>query len=56
LYIVKRLAKNCKTIPSNFITRDDKPEIMEKWGLFETQGEAIARLVGLIRAAKYQQV
>ncbi|MGJ5675675.1 MAG: DDE transposase family protein [Nostochopsis sp.] len=56
VYIVKRPAGNCEIIPSDEVTGDDNPEIMEKWGPFESQGEAIARRVGLIRAGKCQPV
>jgi hypothetical protein len=55
-YIVKRPAGNCEIIPSNEVAGDDNPEIIEKWGPFESQGEAIARRVGLIRAGKCQPV
>lgn len=55
-YIVKRSAGNCEIIPSDEVAGDDDPEIMEKWGPFESQGEAIARRVGLIRAGKCQPV
>ncbi|OCQ95715.1 hypothetical protein BCD64_09805 [Nostoc sp. MBR 210] len=52
-YIVKRKAQNCEIVPSNLI-RDDDPEIIEKWGTFASQEEAIARRIGLIRAGKCQ--
>jgi hypothetical protein len=55
-YIVKRPAGNCEIIPSNEVAGDDNSEITEKWGPFESQGEAIARRVGLIRAGKCQPV
>ncbi|MCP6762607.1 MAG: DDE transposase family protein [Fischerella sp. CENA71] len=56
LYIVKRPAGNCEIIPNDEVAEDDNPEIIEKWGPFESQGEAIARRVGLIRAGKCQPV
>ncbi|MBD2387423.1 transposase [Cylindrospermum sp. FACHB-282] len=52
-YIVKHSAGNCEIIPSKQL-EDDKPEIIEQWGPFPNQGEAIARRVGLIRAGKCQ--
>lgn len=55
-HIVKRPAGNCEIIPSNEATGDDNPEIIEKWGPFDSQQEAIARRVGLIRAGKCQPV
>jgi hypothetical protein len=51
-YIVKRNTGNCEVLSSQ-ATEDDK-EITEKWGPFESQQEAIARRVGLIRAGKCQ--
>ncbi|AFZ26391.1 hypothetical protein Cylst_4295 [Cylindrospermum stagnale PCC 7417] len=60
-YIVKRSAGNCEIIPSKQL-EDDNSEIIEQWGPFPNQGEAmgcapqeaIARRVGLIRAGKCQ--
>ncbi|MBU7585204.1 MAG: DDE transposase family protein [Nostoc sp. TH1S01] len=54
-YIVKRKTSHCEIVPSNLV-RDDDPEIMEKWGTFTSQSEAIARRIGLIRAGKCQPV
>jgi hypothetical protein len=54
-YIVKRSGGNCEIILSNQIA-DDNLEIIEQWGLFSSQEEAIARRVGLIRAGKCQPV
>lgn len=55
LYIVKRLTGNCEIVPSNQV-EDDNPEIIEQWGPFASEKEAIARRVGLIRAGKCQPV
>jgi predicted transposase YbfD/YdcC len=52
-YIVKRNSGNCEIIPREKIG-DDNSEIIEQWGPFTSQGEAIARRVGLIRAGKCQ--
>ncbi|MEH2153905.1 DDE transposase family protein [Nostoc sp.] len=54
-YIVKRSAGNCEIIPSDQVD-DDNVEIIEQWGPFNSQEEAIARRVGLIRAGKCQPV
>jgi len=54
-YIVKRSAGNCEII-SNDQVEEDNPEIIEQWGPFSSQEEAIARRVGLIRAGKCQPV
>jgi hypothetical protein len=55
-HIVKRTAGNCEIVPSQEVTEDDNPEIVETWGPFTSQGEAIARRVGLIRSGKCQPV
>ncbi len=54
-YIVKRSVGNCEIIPSDQVG-DDNLEIIEQWGPFSSQEEAIARRVGLIRAGKCQPV
>ncbi len=55
-YIVKRPTGNCEIVSSNEATGDENAEITEKWGPFDSQTEAIARRVGLIRAGKCQPV
>lgn len=55
-YIIKRPAGNCEIIPSNEVIGDENPEVIEKWGPFDSQADAIARRVGLIRAGKCQPV
>jgi hypothetical protein len=52
-YIVKRKNEKCEIVPSDQV-REDDPEIVEKWGSFSSQQEAIARRIGLIRAGKCQ--
>ncbi|MEH2078197.1 MAG: DDE transposase family protein [Nostoc sp.] len=57
-YIVKHSAGNCEIVPSDKVA-DDNLEILEsieQWGPFSSEGEAIARRVGLIRAGKCQPV
>ncbi|MEH2063087.1 MAG: DDE transposase family protein [Nostoc sp.] len=54
-YIVKRSGGNCEIIASDQVS-EDNPEIIEQWGPFSSQAEAIARRVGLIRAGKCQPV
>ncbi|MDZ8186652.1 MAG: DDE transposase family protein [Nostoc sp. ChiSLP02] len=54
-YIVKRSAGNCEIVPSDQVA-EDNPEIIEQWGPYTSQEEAIARRVGLIRAGKCQPV
>ncbi|MEH1903992.1 MAG: DDE transposase family protein [Nostoc sp.] len=54
-YIVKRSAGNCEIVPSQKVG-DNNLEIIEQWGPFSSQEEAIARRVGLIRAGKCQPV
>ena len=54
-YIVKRPGGNCDIFPSQELEEDNQAiESIEKWGPFTSQGEAIARRVGLIRAGKCQ--
>jgi hypothetical protein len=54
-YIVKRPAGNCEII-SNEPTEIKQVEITAQWGPFESESDAIARRVGLIRAGKCQPV
>jgi hypothetical protein len=58
LYIIKRPTGHCEIVPSEQVTEDDQEinnrEIIEKWGPFDSQGDAIARRIGLIRAGKCQ--
>lgn len=53
-YIVKLSAGNCRIVPSDKLGGDNTPEIIEQWGPFSSQDEALARRVGLIRAGKCQ--
>lgn len=55
LYIVKRPTGNCEIVPSEK-AEDDNPEIMKKWGPFDSREDALARRVGLIRAGKCQPI
>ncbi|NMG11407.1 transposase [Brasilonema sp. UFV-L1] len=55
-FIVKLSTGNCEIIPSDEVTEENDPEIIEQWGPFTSQGEAIARRVGLIRSGKCQPV
>lgn len=52
-YIVKRNNEKCEIVP-NQDAEEQSPDIIERWGPFESQQEAIARRVGLIRAGKCQ--
>ncbi|MBG1240091.1 transposase [Nostoc sp. NZL] len=54
-YIVKYSAGNCEIFASDKVADDDL-ETIEQWGPFSSQGEAIARRVGLIRSGKCQPV
>lgn len=51
-YIVKAQGGNCEILPSDRVEGQENPEIVEKWGPFDSPQEAIARRVGLIRAGK----
>lgn len=52
-YIVKRPAGHCEIVSSQTI-EENGPTVQERWGPFNSQDEAIARRVGLIRASKCQ--
>jgi hypothetical protein len=54
-YIVKRANGSCEILPSEQVEGEDSGS-MERWGPFDSQQEAIARRVGLIRAGKCQPV
>ncbi|MFN6560627.1 MAG: DDE transposase family protein [Nostoc sp. ChiSLP01] len=54
-YIVKLAAGNCEIVSSDQIEKDNA-EIIEQWGPYSSQEEAIARRVGLIRSGKCQPV
>lgn len=53
-YIVKRSEGQCEIVPDEQASDKQSPDIIERWGPFESQQEAIARRVGLIRAGKCQ--
>ncbi|MFE1746912.1 DDE transposase family protein [Coleofasciculus sp. H7-2] len=53
-YIVKRNEGKCEILPSDRVEGEDKSAFVERWGPFDSQEEAIARRVGLIRARKCQ--
>jgi hypothetical protein len=56
-YIVKRQEGQCEIVPSNEqVEHEQTPDVVERWGPFDSQQEAIARRVGLIRAGKCQPV
>ena len=55
-YIVKRPDGPCEILSSIQIEEEDDPSIVERWGPFDSQQDAIARRVGLIRAGKCQPV
>lgn len=53
-YIIKRTNQHCEIISDQELANITESSILEKWGSFSTQGEAIAKRVGLIRAGKCQ--
>jgi hypothetical protein len=55
-HIVKRPAGNCEIVPSQEVSEDDNPDIVETWGPLTSEAEAIVRRVGLIRSGKCQPV
>lgn len=52
-YIVKRNNEQCEIVQSQDAEKQT-PDVIQRWGPFETQQEAIASRVGLIRAGKCQ--
>lgn len=55
-YIVKRHEGQCEIVPSEEIENKQSPDVVERWGPFDSKNEAIARRVGLIRALKCKPV
>ena len=53
-YIFKRNEGQCEIVPSEQAEDKQAPDVVERWGPFNSQQEAIARRVGLIRAGKCQ--
>ncbi|MBE9098047.1 DDE transposase family protein [Vacuolonema iberomarrocanum] len=53
-YIVKQPEGHCAIVPQADLPPTTEGETSQKWGPFASQGEAIARRVGLIRAGKCQ--
>lgn len=51
-YIVKRQSGQCEILPNDRVEGEEESSVVERWGPFASQGEAIARRVGLIRAGK----
>lgn len=53
-YIVKRPDGPCEILASEQIKAEEESAVAERWGPFDSQQDAIARRVGLIRAGKCQ--
>lgn len=54
-YIVKQPGGHCDILPSSQVSSEAEANPATKqWGPFDSQAEAIARRVGLIRAGKCQ--
>jgi hypothetical protein len=53
-YIVKRRDGLCEILPSTQVEGEEDTILVQRWGPFDSQQEAIARRVGLIRAGKCQ--
>ncbi|MEA5570641.1 DDE transposase family protein [Calothrix sp. UHCC 0171] len=51
-YIIKQSTGKCEIVPSE--QEINNQDIIEKWGPFDSQGDAIARRIGLIRTGKCQ--
>jgi hypothetical protein len=55
-YIVQRETGHCDILTSSEKDGESKPSCAQEWGPFDSEGEAIAKRVGLIRAGKCQPV
>ncbi|HEY9706173.1 MAG TPA: DDE transposase family protein [Allocoleopsis sp.] len=55
-YIVKRLEGHCEIITSEQLLQEDQEKILQKWGSYDSQSQAFAQRVGLIRAGKCQPI
>jgi hypothetical protein len=53
-YIVKRPSGQCEILPNTQVEGQEDQTLVESWGPFDSQQDAIARRVGLIRAGKCQ--
>ncbi|MBW4420073.1 MAG: hypothetical protein KME13_12705 [Myxacorys californica WJT36-NPBG1] len=55
-YVVKQPEGHCQILSTHEVeeTHEKPSEKTERWGPFNSEGEAIARRVGLIRAGKCQ--
>lgn len=53
-YIVKRNEGQCEIVLSEEAEDEQTPDVVKRWGPFDSQQEAIARRVGLIRTGKCQ--
>ncbi|WP_068816849.1 hypothetical protein [Phormidesmis priestleyi] len=55
-YVVRQEDGSCKVVPADEVAIEEEATQREQWGPFESQGVAIARRVGLIRAGKCKPV
>jgi hypothetical protein len=55
-YIVKRNEGQCEIVSTQEAQNQEPPDVVERWGPFDSKNEAIARRVGLIRAFKCKPV
>lgn len=55
-YIVKRQEGQCEIVTNEEVEEEQTQDVVKRWGPFESQQDAIARRVGLIRAGKCQPV
>lgn len=51
-YVVKQPDGSCQVVEFN--TQQEKTPELEQWGAFNSEQEAIAKKIGLIRAGKCQ--
>lgn len=53
-YVLKTETGQCQIIPGSQMEAMEQAPNTQRWGPFTSQGEAIARRVGLIRSGKCQ--
>ncbi len=51
-YIIKKPEETCEILAAEEVEQKKDPNIVEKWGPFNSFEEAISRRVGLIRSGK----
>ena len=51
-YVIKQANQHCTIVPASQVDEPEASQAEERWGPYDSEQEAIARRVGLIRAGK----